>query len=759
MLAAAPMDREDDLARALVNVGDDVRVEGAQKLLAGAHRHAGRVPGRFEIVGQARRLGLRAGGCRRQPFKPCFAGFDSLERGFPALLKLGSDQTIVGIARRIAAFGQRGLVPSLLQLEISDALSFVSAFHPPSLSFQRGLDGHRFHDEEDLPRDRRLNPRAAESQAPGSAQHLVGAIATIDRPARASSRIGHRQPPSAAPAGEEPGQEGASASPGLWAAHQAIGVRGELCLVPIKFSPIDVTLVVILEQDLPVFKGSAVAVALAGAALDDLDPCLAFAVGVGPGVEGVLQNRDDVAVADRRPIERDQLLAVRRSGKVDLIGRRREMHAASAAELPKSLEDLTDGFLDAQIRIEAEAEIAMPDVSDRHADVAGEAVRAEHRHYVNGGIANGIPQAVQAGPVQTGTTVALIPKDVHLGEGMGLGAGPISQSCELAVDGLLPFLALGRNRGKVGGGPGQFLGTRDAVRHEPGEGIIWAGRRWNLGMAEQAAVGLVEPLGSVTGANRDGADRPGRRRRGALTGRHRAGPPWEPPRQPQSDSADLRCSTPTSTPTRGCMTGAGERDSHRKVQPMDCVRMVHARRKFFEIAELKKAPIAIEAVRRIDALFAIEREINGMTAEGRRTVRANRSRPLVTALEAWLREHRAKLLAKSEVAKAIDYLLKRWSSFTGFLEDGRICLSNNAAERAIRGIAVGRRNWTFAGSDAGGRRAAAIYTLIETAKLNDVDPHAWLADVLTRLPDHPALRLHELLPWAWKTGQIRPAAA
>jgi transposase len=185
----------------------------------------------------------------------------------------------------------------------------------------------------------------------------------------------------------------------------------------------------------------------------------------------------------------------------------------------------------------------------------------------------------------------------------------------------------------------------------------------------------------------------------------------------------------------------------------------HARRKFFEIAELKKAPIAIEAVRRIDALFAIERAINGMTAEGRRTVRAERSRPLVTALEAWLREHRAKLSAKSEVAKAIDYLLKRWPSFTRFLEDGRICLSNNAAERAIRGIAVGRRNWTFAGSDAGGRRAAAIYTLIETAKLNDVDPRAWLADVLTRLPDHPALRLHELLPWAWKTGQIRPAAA
>jgi transposase len=96
---------------------------------------------------------------------------------------------------------------------------------------------------------------------------------------------------------------------------------------------------------------------------------------------------------------------------------------------------------------------------------------------------------------------------------------------------------------------------------------------------------------------------------------------------------------------------------------------------------------------------------------------------------------------------------------TRFVDDCRVCLSNNAAERAIRGIAVGRRNWIFAGSDTGGRRAAAIYTLIETAKLHEVDPRAWLADVLKRLPDHPARRLHELLPWAWKAGQTRPAAA
>jgi transposase len=176
----------------------------------------------------------------------------------------------------------------------------------------------------------------------------------------------------------------------------------------------------------------------------------------------------------------------------------------------------------------------------------------------------------------------------------------------------------------------------------------------------------------------------------------------------------------------------------------------HGRRKFFELADLQKAPIAIEAVRRIDELFAIEREINGRPSSYRHDVRQERSRPLVEALEEWLRTERRKLSSKSPVAKAIDYSLKRWPAFTRFLDDGRICLSNNAAERALRGIAVGRRNWTFCGSDSGGQRAAAIYTLIETCKLNDVDPRAWLADILARIADHPAKRIGELLPWNWK---------
>src|SRR5258706_13241168 len=185
----------------------------------------------------------------------------------------------------------------------------------------------------------------------------------------------------------------------------------------------------------------------------------------------------------------------------------------------------------------------------------------------------------------------------------------------------------------------------------------------------------------------------------------------------------------------------------------------HGRRKFFELADLQKAPVAIEAVRRMDELFAIERDINGQSADHRHEVRQQRSKPVVEALEEWLRTERRKLSSKSPVAKAIDYSLKRWRAFTRFLDDGRICLSNNAAERAVRGIAVGRRNWTFCGSDSGGQRAAAIYTLIETCKMNGVDPRAWLADVLARIADYPPKRISELLPWNWAIRQAGFKAA
>jgi len=162
------------------------------------------------------------------------------------------------------------------------------------------------------------------------------------------------------------------------------------------------------------------------------------------------------------------------------------------------------------------------------------------------------------------------------------------------------------------------------------------------------------------------------------------------------------------------------------------------------------SPIALAAVKRIDALFDIERGINGQSAEERLRVRKEQSAALLTAMEAWLREQRARLSNSSSVAKPIDYMLRRWDRFAGFIDDGRICLTNNAAERALRGFALGRKSWLFAGSDRGADRAAIMATLIMTAKLNDVDPQAWLADVLARINDHKIHDLAALLPWNWR---------
>ena len=193
----------------------------------------------------------------------------------------------------------------------------------------------------------------------------------------------------------------------------------------------------------------------------------------------------------------------------------------------------------------------------------------------------------------------------------------------------------------------------------------------------------------------------------------------------------------------------------------------HARRKFFVLADVggsaRRAaqgktpavlsPICLEAVQRIDALFDIERDITGHSAEERRAARQTLSAPLMADLQDWLREQRAKLARGNDIARAIDYVLKRWTAFTRFLDDGRICISNNAAERALRGIALGRKSWLFCGSDRGGQRAAIMYSLIVSAKMNDVDPQAWLADVLARIAEHPAQRLDNLLPWNWATSK------
>src|SRR3982074_1307963 len=172
----------------------------------------------------------------------------------------------------------------------------------------------------------------------------------------------------------------------------------------------------------------------------------------------------------------------------------------------------------------------------------------------------------------------------------------------------------------------------------------------------------------------------------------------------------------------------------------------HARRKLFELADVASkargktkaviSPIAFAAVQKFDAVFAAERSINGLSPAERVAARSKDIATLVNELIEWMKTERTKHSPHHDVTKAMNYMLKRITAFTCFLEDGRICISNNAAERALRGIALGRKAWLFAGSDRGGERAAIMFTLIQTAKLNDVDPQAWLADVLAPTPDH-----------------------
>ncbi|MDA8230960.1 MAG: IS66 family transposase [Magnetospirillum sp.] len=173
----------------------------------------------------------------------------------------------------------------------------------------------------------------------------------------------------------------------------------------------------------------------------------------------------------------------------------------------------------------------------------------------------------------------------------------------------------------------------------------------------------------------------------------------------------------------------------------------HVRRKLYDIHVADKAPIAEDALRRIGALFDVERAAAGLAPDQRRALRQAQARPVMDDLAVFLDASLARLSGKAELAKAIRYARSRWMQLTRYLNDGHLEISNNAAERAIRPLAVGRKNWLFAGSDVGGERAAAVYTLTETAKLSGLDPEAYLCDVLARIADHPVNRIGELLPW------------
>ena len=192
---------------------------------------------------------------------------------------------------------------------------------------------------------------------------------------------------------------------------------------------------------------------------------------------------------------------------------------------------------------------------------------------------------------------------------------------------------------------------------------------------------------------------------------------------------------------------SGFNDLYRSGRVREVACMAHVRRKFVDVFKSQGLAIAEEAIKRIAALYGVEKEARGQSPEDRATIREEKAKPLFDDLEAWLGAQLPKISGKSELAKAIRYALTRMKKMRPYLDHGILELDNNPAERSMRGVAVGRKNWLFAGSEAGGKSAAIAYTLIETAKLNGVDPQAWLTDTLARIADHKITRIDELLPW------------
>ncbi len=285
------------------------------------------------------------------------------------------DQSVVGVTCRVAALCERGLIAGLLQLEFCDATLISLNFHVPLFRLQCSFDGHRLDGAQRLSSDCFVGSPAAESKTPRLRILHIRAIASIHRVAQPSPRIRHRQASPAATAAQHSGQQCPAATSGLHTVHFTVGVEGDLLLIAFELGPVDVGVVMVLEHHLPAFDRLAVFIGLARPALDNGGARLSLAVHVHACIEGVLEHRDHVAVADRCPVKAHQLLAVRGAGEMNLVRRERQQDLAGAAQLAKTSEDQSDGLLQAHVWVEAQADLAMPDVADGNADAQFAALR------------------------------------------------------------------------------------------------------------------------------------------------------------------------------------------------------------------------------------------------------------------------------------------------------------------------------------------------------------------------------------------------
>ena len=334
-------------------------------MLTSPHRHIGRVPGRGQIVGQT-------GEAARVDLDGRWA-FDRLarfqiphatQRGLPVLLQLRGDQTVVGIAGSIAAFGETDLVASLLQFQIVNLALIFLSFPVHSLSLERGLDRQGFYCAQQLARNRRIGSWAAKGHAPGQAHHQVRLVTAIDGPTSRIAGVGDTQSPAASSARHDTRQQRLATTTRLHAAGAAIVVERQLLLIALILLPADVSFVMIFDHHFPGSDRLAMPVAPACSPIDDGSSLLGLPVHVNAGIEGIFENRDHIAVADRLPVKAGHAALIGRSREVYLIGFHRQQHLARAAKLAEAGEDKPDHFLQAQIGVEAQTGFAMPDVAE-----------------------------------------------------------------------------------------------------------------------------------------------------------------------------------------------------------------------------------------------------------------------------------------------------------------------------------------------------------------------------------------------------------